>query len=465
MGKMNDENSEIIDKIRRHFDGLPYFNAPLDYSPKQDTERLYFHNLLTPYYLRNQRVIRSEGKAILDAGCGSGYKSLILAEANPGAKIVGIDLSEESVKLARQRLLYHGFEDAEFYALAIEELPDLGLEFDYINCDETLYLLPNIVAGLQAMKSVLKPEGTIRANLHSAIQRQHHYRGQEFFQRLGLDGSSQKMEIEIVRETMKNLKDYVFLKRWAWKPEFETSDELILANQLLQGDKGYSIPEMFAALRAADLEFISMVEWAEWDLTKMFKDLYELPVSVMMALAEMSVQEQLHICELLHSAHRLLDFWCGHPGETHPFVPVSEWTDSNWRQATVHLHPQLRTSEFKQELITHITQTDSGVVTIDAELKKEIGACVMQTRGLNINGYLPLAQQPVVLIDSAVADCILPLVEGGRSLPSLVERWQKLRPVNPVTLERYTEIESFEKVKQILNLLSEFGYILLECLS
>ena len=459
---MDDETSEILDKIRQQFDSLPYFNAPLDSSPKKDAERLYTHNLVTPYYLRNQRIISSEGKVILDAGCGSGYKSLILAEANLGAKIVGIDLSEESVRIARQRLVYHGFQDSEFYTLPIEKLPELGLKFDYINCDETLYLLPDIVAGLQAMKSVLKPEGIIRANLHSSIQRQHHFRGQEFFRMLGLDGSSQGMEIEIVRETMKNLKDYIFLKKFAWKPAFETSDELILANQLLQGDKGYSIPEMFAALRAVDLEFVSMVKWGEWDLTNLFQDLDELPVSVMMALAEMSIEEQLHVCELLHSAHRLLDFWCGHPEEGQSFVPVSEWTDSDWRQAKVHLHPQLRTAEFKQELITLVAQVDSAVVLIDAELKKNVGACVVQTKGLNINGHLPLAQQPVVLIDSAVAACILPLVEGGRSMLLLVERWRKLRSVNPVTLEETTEPEAFENVRQMLNVLAEFGYILLE---
>ncbi len=91
---------------------------------------LYIHNLVTAYYLRNGRVINTEGKVILDAGCGTGYKSLVLAIANPGAKIVGIDLSEESVKLAEQRLHDHGVAKAEFYALKIEDLPSLGLEFD-----------------------------------------------------------------------------------------------------------------------------------------------------------------------------------------------------------------------------------------------------------------------------------------------------------------------------------------------
>ena len=40
--------------------------------------------MVTPYYLRNQKVIETKEKIILDAGCGSGYTSLVLAEANPG---------------------------------------------------------------------------------------------------------------------------------------------------------------------------------------------------------------------------------------------------------------------------------------------------------------------------------------------------------------------------------------------
>src|SRR5919199_6866729 len=106
---MDNKDSELIDKIRQQFDFGSYPRIEVDRSPKNDTSALYFHNLVTPYYLRDQKFISTEGKVILDAGCGTGYKSLVLAEANPGAQIVGIDLSEESVKLARQRLEYHGF--------------------------------------------------------------------------------------------------------------------------------------------------------------------------------------------------------------------------------------------------------------------------------------------------------------------------------------------------------------------
>ena len=240
---MKQDSSELLEKIRQQFNAGPYPRIPLDKSPKQNLDLLYIQNLVTPYYLRNQRVIETEGKFILDAGCGTGYKTLCLAEANPGATIVGIDLSEESVNLARQRLKHHGFEDnVEFHVLSIEDLPTLGLEFDYINCDEVLFLLPDLVRGLQAMKSVLKPEGIIRTNLHSYFQRFSYFRAQSLFRMMGLmDSTPDDLEIDIARETMSALKDNVALKRQTWNFIIQTGygrDE-ILMNYLIQGDKEY----------------------------------------------------------------------------------------------------------------------------------------------------------------------------------------------------------------------------------
>ncbi|MBD1838939.1 methyltransferase domain-containing protein [Coleofasciculus sp. FACHB-64] len=438
---MSDQASELLERIRQQFDTSPYPRNPLDESPKDNASVLYIHNLATSYYKRNQRFIETKGKVILDAGCGSGYKSLILAEANPGAKIVGIDLSEESVKLSRQRLQHHGFENAEFYTLLLEDLPTLGIDFDYINNDEVLYLLPDPVVGLQAMKAVLKPDGIIRTNLHSSLQRSIFFRAQEVFKMMGfMDENPQEMEIGFVREAMGALKDQVLLKSQTWHPNYETQDELILANHLLLGDKGSTIPEMFSALKAADLEFISMVQWRQWDLMGLFKNPDDLPAFLALALPETSMEEQLHLFELLHPVHRLLDLWCGHLNQAKPVVPISEWTTADWQEARVHLHPQLKTPKFKEDLV----------------------ACISELRMFEISRHLPI-HEGFVNIDSSSAVCLLPLLNESQSMMSLVERWKQVRPVHPVTLEPTDEGEAFEIVKHLLTRLESLGYVLLEC--
>ncbi|MBE9233394.1 class I SAM-dependent methyltransferase [Cuspidothrix issatschenkoi LEGE 03284] len=128
---MINQPSDTWDKIRQQFDSSPYPRIALENSPKNNANLLFIHNLVSAYYLRTQKVIDTKDKLILDAGCGTGYKSLVLAEANPGAKIVGVDISAESVALARKRLEYHGFDNVEFHVLPIEELSNLGQQFDY----------------------------------------------------------------------------------------------------------------------------------------------------------------------------------------------------------------------------------------------------------------------------------------------------------------------------------------------
>ena len=437
---MDKQPSELLEKIRQQFDSAPYPRAPLEDFPR-DIQYLYTQNFVTPYYLRNQKVINTEGKVILDAACGTGYHTLGLQVANPGAKIVGADISEESVKLARTRLDYHGFSDVEFHALAIEELPKLGLKFDYIYAQEVLYLLPDPIAGLQAMKAVLKPDGIIRTNLNSSLQREHYYRSQEVFKMMGLfDRNPREAEIAQVRQTMKALKDDALLKMNTWIPAQENDEEWFLMNYLIQGDKGFTVPEMFATLRAANLEFINMVAWPFWELTSLFAEPENLPVFLAMSLPSLSQEEKLHLFELLHPLHRLLDFWCGHPDAAPPVVPPGEWTDADWQSVKVYLHPQMQASETREMLL----------------------ACANEIKIFPISPYLPFVTDPTLVMDSAVAACIVPLLDSPQSMPSLVEHWRKIRPLQPNSLQPQNPEMAFETVKQILTTLEQLGYVLLE---
>ncbi len=439
---MTDPQSDLLDKIRQQFDSSPYPKIPLEQSPKDNPNELYIHSLVTSFYLRDQKVADTKGKVILDAGCGSGYKSLVLAEANLGAKVVGVDISAESIKLAEQRLKHHGFDNAEFIVASIEELPSLGYQFDYINCDELLYLFPDPAIALKSMKSVLKPDGIIRSNLHSSIQRHSIFRAQKMFAMMGLlDENPEELEIEVVFETMQALKDGVLLKAQTWNPNYTSKDskQEILMNHLFQGDKGYTIADLFTALKLADLEFISMVNWREWDFRDLFKEANNLPVFLEMSLPDLSIEDRLQMYELLHPIHRLLDFWCGHPQQIQNFVPLIEWSDEDWQTAKVYLHPQLNTSKFKEDLVT-----------------SAIG-CGM----LNLNNYLSTHKQ-VVTLDSSMATCLWPLLDAPQTMLSLVERWKKFRPVDPVTLQPIDHQKAFQLVQNTVRSLEGLDYLMIE---
>jgi len=437
------QDPALLEKIRQQFDSAPYPNVPLDTNPKDKYDFLFKHSLVTPYYLRHQQVIDTNGKVILDAGCGSGYKSLILAIANPGAKIVGIDLSEQSVDLAQKRLQYHGIDNAEFHAISIEDLPNLGMQFDYINCDEVLYLLPDIDKVLTLFKSVLKPQGIIRGNLHSKHQRKAFFNAQKLFSVMGLmESNPGDAEIDIVFDTLTALKNKVRLKAETYDPKwFERTDKstLILTNHLLVGDKGYSISELFSLLHDADLEFVSMVNWQEWNLLELFKDTDELPAFWAMCLPELSIEQQLQVFELMHPIHRLLDFWCTHSGSPTP-LPLSTWSDTDWENAIVHLHPVLRTEQVKNDLLQAIANFSPFMISL----------------------YLPESTKTHIELEIVRAACLLPLWQGPQPIQILVKQYLQMRPYDLITLEPIDPAVALAQVKEFLTILETYLYVLIE---
>jgi hypothetical protein len=236
------------------------------------------------------------------------------------------------------------------------------------------------------------------------------------------------------------LKDGVRIKEQAWQAAFEVDAERVLANHLLKGDKGWELPEFFDSLREADLEFVEMVNWWQWDLTALFKNIDELPIEIAMGIAEKPIEEQLHLFELLHPVQRLLDLYCGTPEASEDIrEPVSEWTDEAWRNAVIHLPAPLKTPAMREDLIDRISTM----------------------RTFYMKDFLALTDDPVA-IDSLMASCLLPLLDGPQPLSILVDRWMKVYPVNPVTLEPTEAETALEMLKQLLVRLEEWGYLMVE---
>ncbi len=102
-----------------------------------------------------------DGAMVLEAGCGVGAQTVILAEKSPGAHFLSIDISHESLgkakALTRERGFTNvGFQRADIYDLSFEE----G-SFDHVFVCFVLEHLSKPVVALRNLKKVLKPGGTI----------------------------------------------------------------------------------------------------------------------------------------------------------------------------------------------------------------------------------------------------------------------------------------------------------------
>lgn len=437
------------DLLKQQYDSLPYPKVPLEKTPEKDYNSLFTHNLVTPYYLYTQSFIETKDKFILDVGCGSGWTTLELAFANPGARIVAIDLSKNSLEVAQERLTRHGFDNVEYHHITMENIAQLGYEFDYINCEDVLYFSPNPAQSLTALKSVLKSRGIIRGNFHSYYQRFYHYLSQELFRCLGLfDENPDEFEIEVVADTMKNLKANTLLRARAgsfshinnFDLTSEKSKQRILMNNLIQDDRGYTIPEIFELLEQTQLQFISMVNWRQWDVRDLFNDRDNLPTVWEFALENASEMEQLRLFELIHPCHRLIDLWFVHDSFNSSFKSVSAWDDNDWQGAIIRLHPQLMSAKVREDLVDIVK-----------------GQKIWQ-----ISNYISLPTVTPINISSHLGALLLPLWEGAFSFEEMVCRWLQLQPKNLISGEDKSEVEARDEVKDLLIKLETFLYVLVE---
>ncbi len=298
------------------FDHSPFPHRPLQDAPFSDWNALFLHCIHTARYRRDRLHHPSAPPPrILDVGCGSGWKTMLLAAANPGATITAIDPSPISLDVAARRIQFHGIKDVQLILAGLSEVPDLGEQFDYINCDELFYLLPDMSPqeALFLLRDCLAPGGIIRFNLHDRYQREACYRGQELFRILGLmDGSPGEKEAATVSAFMRALAPETDLRRKAWTTHFESANatEHILMNFLLPYDKGSTIDDLFLILKNANLDFISMVNWDQWDLEKLFEN-GTLPPLLTAFSPQNNPHFALRVFELLHPVHRRLDAWAG----------------------------------------------------------------------------------------------------------------------------------------------------------
>ena len=101
------------------------------------------------------------GSRVLEAGCGVGAQTVILAANSPEALITSFDISGASVEAARQAVQERGFRNVVFRQADIFKLPFAPASFDHLFVCFVLEHLPKPVRALQALQLMVKPGGTV----------------------------------------------------------------------------------------------------------------------------------------------------------------------------------------------------------------------------------------------------------------------------------------------------------------
>jgi ubiquinone/menaquinone biosynthesis C-methylase UbiE len=101
-----------------------------------------------------------EGQTVLDLGCGGGIDVFLAAKrVGPKGKVIGVDMSPEMIRLARQNATRTGLQNVEFKLGEIENLPieDESIDVIISNCVINMSLDKDKV--FKEAFRVLKPSG------------------------------------------------------------------------------------------------------------------------------------------------------------------------------------------------------------------------------------------------------------------------------------------------------------------
>lgn len=102
------------------------------------------------------------GKMVLDCGCGTGRFVEFFYKA--GAVIVGSDISDNMLKIAKERVPTATFVKADVFSLPFKDK-----NFDIVICSQVLTHLHNYEKPLSEMKRVLKDNGIIVIDVRNIL--------------------------------------------------------------------------------------------------------------------------------------------------------------------------------------------------------------------------------------------------------------------------------------------------------
>ena len=209
---------------------------------------------------------------ILDAGCGSGVSTEYLVHLNPEATVIGIDLSEGTLAVAKERCQRSGATRVEFHHLSLFDTDQLEGEFDLINSVGVLHHTSDPIRGIQALANKLAPGGLLHIFVYGELGRWEIRLMQEAIALLQGDKRGDYVDgVKIGREIFANLPENNALRRREkerW--EMENTQDACFADMYVHPQEiDYNVNTLFELIDASGLEFLGFSNPHVWDLDRL----------------------------------------------------------------------------------------------------------------------------------------------------------------------------------------------------
>lgn len=117
------------------------------------------------------------GLHVLDLGSGTGYPALLAAQTvGLGGSVIGIDLAEQMLVVARRKAASPGVTNVTFRAGDVTSLPFPSASFDAVTSRFCLMFLPEIPKAVSELARVLRPGAWLAASVWSTLDKNPSFR-------------------------------------------------------------------------------------------------------------------------------------------------------------------------------------------------------------------------------------------------------------------------------------------------
>ena len=261
--------------VRAQYEAYPYPNR----DPADEAKRLIVgspsHLLEIEHYVFGGR--RAGPLRALIAGGGTGDAAIMLAQhladRGEGGAVVYLDMSAASMAIAKARAEARGLANIRFHQGSLLDVADLlPGPFDYIDCCGVLHHLDDPAAGLEALLSVLAPDGGMGVMLYGALGRTGVYPLQRALRRLAGDAAP-AARVAQARALLNELPETNWFRRNPFLGDHLRGDDAGLYDLLLHPrDRAFTVPEIAALCDGAGLRVTGFLPPLRYDSLLLLTD-------------------------------------------------------------------------------------------------------------------------------------------------------------------------------------------------
>lgn len=189
---------------------------------------------------------------ILVAGCGTS-QAAACAFMNRGARVVAIDVSRSALNHEQYLKAKHGLDNLELHLLPIEQVCELGLDFDLIVCSGVLHHMADPLTGLKALGGCLRRDGALAVMLYAKYGRIGVEILESVFRDLGL--SQDEASVQLVKDAIAVLPADHPASSYVRVARDLLSDGGLVDTFLHARQRSYTVAECLDLVSAAGLAF------------------------------------------------------------------------------------------------------------------------------------------------------------------------------------------------------------------